>query len=255
MTTDQNQTAAVTPGVGVSRMGDPFFFWFGLFLLLITVVGFSRTYFLASVFEAPALPLYLKIHGATGVAWVLLYVLQASLIETSRVRTHMWIGSAAAVLAVGVVVSGLVVLHGVIRGSEDLAADLPRVGSTVWGNLTVLTAFLSFVGLGLYSRRRPQVHKRFMLLATLSMMGQPLVRIGQIPAIRISEVRVENDAIYGLGGLAVLVGVTIAYDLWKRRKPHPVFAVGGPGFLAALTIVGLFVANSPAGRAVVLWLG
>lgn len=66
-------------------------------------------------------------------------VLQASLIETSRVRTHMWIGSAAAVLAVGVVVSGLVVLHGVIRGSEDLAADLPHVGSTVWGNLTVLT--------------------------------------------------------------------------------------------------------------------
>lgn len=189
MTPSESEKALDTRGVGASRVGDHFFLGFGLFLLLITGVGFSQTFFLASVFDAPELPLYLKIHGGIFSSWVLLFVLQASLIETSRVRVHMWIGRLTAVLAIGMVASGLVVLHGVIRGSEDLAADLPRAGPTVWGNLAILTGFLSFVGLGLYFRNRAQAHKRFMLLATLSMMGQPLVRIGQIPAIRVSEVR------------------------------------------------------------------
>lgn len=146
-------------------------------------------------------------------------------------------------------------LHSVIQRAEDLTAELPRIGPLVWGNLAILAAFAAFVVLGLWFRRRPDAHKRLMLLATVSMMGQPIVRIGQIEAIRISEVRGTNDAIYGLGGLAVLLLLIVAYEVRSRGRPHPAVAIGAPALLGAIVFTGLLIPGSEMGRSFILWWG
>ena len=55
-------------------------------LILITVfLGFARTYYLAGVFKADALPLLLHIHGAVFSSWIVLLIVQTSLVARGRV--------------------------------------------------------------------------------------------------------------------------------------------------------------------------
>lgn len=93
-----------------------------------------------------------------------------------------------------------------------------------------------------------------MLLATLSMMSQPLVRIGQLDVLRISDVRMTNGAVYGPGGLLLLLLIVVAHDVWTRGRPHRVVAIGVPALLVGLVSMGMVVSNSSFAQAVGLWM-
>lgn len=235
--------------------GDRFFPAMAGLLLTLTAVGFAPTFYLGFLFEGPSLTPIQVAHGALSSLWILAFVIQVSLVDRSRVRLHRRMGPLAGILAGAMLVSGVVLLHSVIQTAEDLTVELGRIGPLVWGNLAILAAFAAFVVLGLWFRRRPDAHKRLMLLATVSMMGQPMVRIGQIEAIRISDVRVTNDAIYGLGGLVILLGMIVVYDIWSRGRPHRAVAVGAPALLGAIVFTGLLVPGSEMGRSFILWWG
>lgn len=224
-------------------------------LLAITAVGFTPTFYLGFLFDGPPLTPVLVAHGVLSSLWILVFVSQVSLVNRSRVRLHRRIGPVAGIVAGAMLLSGLLLLHTVVRAPEDVTAELARIGPLVWGNLAILAAFAAFVVLGLWFRYRPDTHKRLMLLATVSMMGQPLVRIGQIEAIRFSDVRVTNDAIYGLGGLAVLLSVIVVHDVWRRGRPHRAVAIGAPALLGAIVCTGLLVPGSEMGRSFIVWWG
>lgn len=248
------------PGVARRRRkaeggGDRFFLIMAGLLLAITAVGFAPTFYLGFLFDGPPLTPVLAAHGVLSSLWILAFVSQVSLINSSRVRLHRRMGPVAGILAGAMLVSGLWLLHSVIQSAEDVTAELARIGPLVWGNLAILAAFAGFVASGLWFRRRPDTHKRLMLLATVSMMGQPMVRIGQIEAIRISDVRVTNDAVYGLGGLAVLLSMIVAHDVWSRGRPHRAVAIGAPVLVGAIVCTGLLVPGSEMGRSFIVWWG
>lgn len=233
------------------RARDPFFVVMGALMFLITVVGFAPTFFLGFLFDAPRLPLRLSIHGLLATLWVSFYLIQSILVNRRNLRMHRRLGVVGAALGAAMVGSGLVVVVAVAR---EFSGPLPFVAGLVWGNLFILAAFSTFLTLGLLARRRPEAHKRFVLLATLSMMGQPLTRIGQLEILVISESRMINDAVYGLGGLLLLLVLVIAHDLWVRGKPHRVTAIGVPALLLGLIGMGVAVPNSAFGQAVILWM-
>jgi hypothetical protein len=223
-------------------------------MLLITVVGFAPTFFLAPFYTSSELPVYLVVHGVSATAWVVVFVSQVALIHTSNVALHRKTGRVAAAVAVALVMSGLYVLYSLVHASEDITGDLPRIAPGVWGNLAILGSFSAFVILGYRFRRQHHVHKRLMLLATLSIMGQPLVRIGWMESVRLSNNRGINDSIYGLGGLAALWVIVLMYEAWTRGRPHLVTVIGGTLFLAAVIVMGLLVPTSRLGTALILWL-
>lgn len=235
--------------------GDRFFLIMAVVLLIITAVGFAPTFYLRFLFEGAPLTTILVVHGIFSSLWVLAFVVQVSLIHASKVGHHRRIGPMAGAIAGAMLVSGLVLLHTIVRGAEDLVGELVWVGPLVWGNLGILAAYTTFVVLGLWFRHRPEAHKRLMLLATVSIMGQPIVRIGWIDAIRISDVRVTNDAIYGLAGFVVLLGTIVAYDIWSRGRPHRAVVIGAPALLGALIFSGLLVPGTEVGRRLILWWG
>lgn len=235
--------------------GERFFLLMAGLFLIITAVGFAPTFYLRFLFEGPLLTPLLVAHGVFSSLWILAFVGQVSLINSSRVRLHRRLGPVAGIIAGAMLVSGVLLLHYVIQSAEDLTVELARIGPLVWGNLAILAAFATFVVLGLWFRRRPDTHKRLMLLATVSIMGQPLVRIGQIEAIRISDVRIANDAIYGLGGQVVLLVMILAYDSWNRGRPHRAVVIGAPATLGAIVFTGLLIPGSEMGRNFILWWG
>jgi hypothetical protein len=72
---------------------EDFFFSSMAVLILITVfLGFARTYYLAGVFNANPLPPLLHLHGAAFSSWILLLIVQTSLVAAGRVDLHRRLG-------------------------------------------------------------------------------------------------------------------------------------------------------------------
>jgi hypothetical protein len=208
--------------------------------------GFAPTYYLKPLFAGPALPLFLHIHGALFTAWVLLFVAQTSLVTANRADLHRRLGVVGAVLAVTMIISGPAVAIesarlarpalGVLAHASPLFVLVIPLGSVV--------VFAVLVGLGLYYRRRPDAHKRLMLLATLALLPPALARIQILNAV-------GPQAFFGVTVLFVVA--VVAYDFRTRRRIHAVSLWGG--LFLALSFPGrIAVGHTDAWFAFARWL-
>lgn len=232
---------------------DRFYLVMAAAMLLATAVGFAPTFYLRAASDVPALPLRLHVHGAAFTLWFILLLTQTILIEKRSVRLHRRLGLIGGVLAVVMVASGLVVLHAIVQEADPTEAGIAAIAPLIWGNITILAAFSAFVILALIYRRRPAVHKRLMLLASISISGQALSRVGQIGILKLSDVRFVNDAIYGLGGMALLLLILAGHDMVTRRRLHAAVGIGAPMLLTAIIVTGLVIPNSSLAHALILW--
>ena len=184
---------------------DRFFPRMAILMIVLNLVGFAPSYFVKSFLDTPELPLRIHIHGALFASWFVLFLIQTLLVASRNVALHKKLGVAGVVLASGMVISGLTILYFRALEYHEIGGDLTVTAAVVWGNLTLLTAFSTFVALGFSFRSRPEAHKRLMLFASLSMMSQSLGRLGRYEALQFSDSFFLNEAVYGLGGLVLLI--------------------------------------------------
>ena len=93
-----------------SKTGERVFYTGMAVAILITVfAGFSRTFYLRPHFQQiqPLIPL-LIVHGIVFSSWIVLLIVQTSLVAAKRTRTHMRLGIAGGVLAAAMIVIGTV---------------------------------------------------------------------------------------------------------------------------------------------------
>ena len=184
---------------------------------LIVFAGFARTYYLKQAFDAPELPGLVHVHGVVMTGWIFLFGVQASLVAARRVDLHRRLGMFGAVFAALVVVMGIATaIEGARRGISPGPPPLVFLAIP----LGVILVFGALVAAAIANRRRPDWHKRLMLLATISMLT---------PAIA----RIPIDALQA-GGILAFMGVTdlfaiacIGWDTAKNRRLHPAFLRGG----------------------------
>jgi hypothetical protein len=211
-----------------------FFTGMALAMALATFAGFAPTYYLAAFNDGPipVLTLSIHIHGALSTAWILLLILQTRLIAARRYDIHRLTGAAGALIGVGILVSGIfVAIHSKRRVHTPETADTladPYV-FLIFG-LSSVVIFALFATLGVLNRRRPDAHKRYMLLATASLI---------IPALaRIVNLVVQGAGIVGPPGVVgALVVVNLfliplfVYDFVTRGRLHRVTLWGGGFFV------------------------
>ena len=145
------------------------YIWFAVFMPIIVLAGFARSYYLKGFFGFPALPsLLVHLHGIVMTPWVVLFVTQVSLVATGRTRTHQRLGVLGAVLAPLVIVVGvLTAISGAARG----ATPGPPALQFLVVPLVDMLVFAILVGTALYLRRRRlDIHKRLMLLAAVNFL-------------------------------------------------------------------------------------
>jgi hypothetical protein len=78
---------------GDRRSDNLFFSGMAVIVLASVFVGFAHTYYLAGVFKAPLPNLLVHIHGAVFSCWILLLIVQTSLVAAGRVDAHRRLGT------------------------------------------------------------------------------------------------------------------------------------------------------------------
>lgn len=197
-----------------------FFTGMSLVLLATVVVGFSRSFFLRPLFPewpSPAENIF-YLHGALFTAWILLFVLQASLVASGRTALHRRVGPFGAVLALCMVLvgtAGALVAAG--RTAGFVGIPIPPLQFLVVP-LFDMILFAVFVAFGIAKRRDMQSHKRWMLLATLNLVTAAIARWPGVSPL-------GPLAFFGLTDLFVIA--LAVWDFRTRGRFHPVTLWGG----------------------------
>ena len=201
-----------------------------LIFLALVFWTFARTFYLKSFFDTPPLSALLHIHGVVMSGWVVLLVIQTSLIAAHRVQWHRRLGVFGAVWAALVVVVGsITTLHAAVRevrAHTDFAASQVVITSL---DLLQMLFFAGFVAIAVWQRHRPDYHKRLMALTIACMLPDALARLPVSFMVGAAEVDLNLQIMLGLDVfILMLVGLD---TIWHRRL-HPDFAWGAFLFVA-----------------------
>jgi len=191
-----------------------------LVLAALVFTGFARSFYLRAWFDVPPITRLLELHGLLFSAWFGLYVVQTRLIAANNVRAHMKLGIAGVLLAVVLVIVGLV--------TTVVSASAPRMRPMGMSSpqfvlfpLVAILAFGAMVAVAVAYRHRPAVHKRWMTLAMITVLGPPVARLIALTAQRESFLAIQTTV-----AAAFVIWCLIA-DWLRHRVVHPIYAVGG----------------------------
>lgn len=219
------ETAAVR---GRARWNAERKFYFGICaaIFVVVYVGFARSFFLRPLFPdwpAPPEPVF-YLHGAVFTAWCMLLIAQTSLINLGRVALHRRAGAWGAGIAGAMVVTGLQASFvAVQRPGGFIGVPVPPEQFVVVPFFDIVL-FAAFVTLGVLWRRDAQAHKRWMVLASVNLIGAGIARWpGVFDA--------HPFLFWGLSDLFIVA--LAVWDFRSRGRLHPVTLWGGLALIAS----------------------
>jgi hypothetical protein len=220
-----------------------FFTGMAVAIALIVFAGFAPTFYLRPAFHPAPLSRVFVIHGLVFTAWIVLFVVQTSLVSARRTHIHRKLGVLGGVLAVLMLVVGyLAAVTATRRGFS--APGLPPALVFFAVPFFDLVAFASLVGSGLYFRRSPAAHKRLMLLSTTAILTAAIARLPHVLPL-------GPLVFFGLTDLFVVA--LMLYDRITLGRVHPATLWGGL-FLVASQALRLVVSGTAAWLAFAHWL-
>jgi uncharacterized membrane protein YozB (DUF420 family) len=177
--------------------------------------------------------LHAHAHGIAMTLWVALLVAQAALIRRGRRDLHGKLGLFSYALVPAIVVATVNFVHFRVRGAPDLGPFALHFLALV---LNALAAFLVLWGLGLYHRRAPATHARYMIATVFPLFTPVTDRLiarfarGIVPLVP----RIEDSPVLPFAGflLADVLLAGLALWDWKTHRRKDVF----PRALAVLIL-------------------
>jgi hypothetical protein len=198
-----------------------FYTGMGLAVALVTFAGFAQSYYLSRWLEpppnAPRITALLAIHGAAFTAWVVLMVVQPSLIALKNRKLHRKLGYAGAVIAAAMVVLGNLSAIAAMDGGFIGFGDPHAFYAIPFFDIN---SFAVVVALAILWRNRAETHKRLILLANVAILSAAVARI---PMASLQAGAPFTFIL--LPSLIILAG--ILYDKRSRGRVHPVWIWGG----------------------------
>lgn len=197
-----------------ARSDSTFFPAMAAIMAVVVFAGFSRSFFLKSVFHAPPdLSLLMTVHGLFFTSWIAIFIVQAGLVAANRRDAHRTLGT----FGVGIALAML--FFGSWLGIDALKRNfspVPGLPASVFFVIPVfdMVTFAILIAAGFAWRTQSAWHKRFMLLATASIIDPAIARL---PLDFIA-----NGGPLVFFGLTDLFIVAVAlYDFATLRRVHP----------------------------------
>lgn len=197
-----------------------FFFVVMASAVIVTVfAGFAPTFYLRGAFtQDRPMSVLLHVHGVVFSAWVSLFLVQTLLIARGSRRLHQRLGLVGAGIAAAMVVLVVAAMIEQLRRVNGFPPPPLALALSAFD----IVAFAILVGAALHYRRRPDWHKRFMLSATIILLGAPMFRfiIHFVGIGDMSRVSIVSTLLVDAFFLPCF-----AYDLLTRHRIHPAFVV------------------------------
>ncbi len=234
-------SAQATPQV----RGRYFYILLAVIAAAIVFVGFSRTFFLNSLFAKRDLsPLYL-VHGVVFASWIALFIVQTWLVASDRTSVHRRLGVVGGILAALMVIVGLTIaIHAARYGFQTPGLPPPLIFFVV--PFFDIVVFSILVGAALYFRGTPATHKRLMLLATISILPPAFARI----PLHFIAAALPISA-FALGDSVFLA--CVLYDVVVNRRLHRAYLWGGLLFIISFPL-RMLLAGTAAWMAFARWI-
>ena len=210
---------AIAPSASAFK-GRVFFVFMAAAVVVAVFVGFAPTFYLRGSFvQTRPMSVLLHVHGIVFSAWVTLFLAQSLLIARGSRRLHQRLGWLGAMLAAAMVI--LVLSANVEELRRVNGFPPPPLALSL--SLFDITAFALLVGSAIYLRKRPDWHKRFMMSATIVLLGAPMFRLA---ANLIGRTDMDRVSMVGTVLVDAFFVPCFIYDLVTRRRIHPAFVIG-----------------------------
>jgi hypothetical protein len=222
------QSVAVRPVSALTRrngfLDRYFYFAMSLVMAGIVVWGFSHTVNENLLHPAVPRPLILWFHAVVFSTWVLFFIFQSTLVRTRNVKWHRFFGWFG--VGLGTVMVPLGVTTGIVMAQFQLyRLHMDRANAFLIVPLNDMVAFGTLLTLAVCWRKKPELHRRFMYIATCGLLAAAFGRFAYIS---------HHDLFYAGVDLLILLGAT--RDFLVSRRVHQVYLVtlpvlnGLPGF-------------------------
>jgi hypothetical protein len=199
-----------------------------ILILIFSVIGFSDNLFTDVTQKSNSDPKFI-IHGLFCFAWIIILVIQTNFIRKGNIKAHMKLGVAGMVAAAGVFITTVYIFVVIYKGWDTMPYY-------VKSNRIFMPLFGVWVWLGYRNRRKPILHKRFMYIATLYMLGPILDRAIDLFYLDkiFSEFFLYDVIVKVIWGLFFIF--LFIYDWKTLRKVHLLSIIGAALFVVTWLI-------------------
>lgn len=219
--------------------------------VLVAFTAFAPSYWLRLPSGGFAGSPMLHLHGLLYSLWTLFFLSQAVLVASGRLRHHKAWGLAGISLATAMVFVGLAVaVAGLERRLSLGHGDAARAFAIV--PVTAALLFGGLVAAAIANLRRPEWHKRLMLVATAALMQPAIARYLFIAGGRgdaaVRQAGPPPSVEFTMTGAYIadaFIVAAILYDWKARGRPHPAY-LWGLGVVLAVQLSRLMFSRSEA---------
>lgn len=217
-----------------------FFLCMTVLMAVFVFGGFGMTYFwpLATGTFPPAPPV-VHLHGIVFSGWIVLLVVQAALVNVRNVALHRSLGTFGIALATAVMFMGaLITLLGGV-GAAGLSNPGANYYHGMYLGLMAVTGFGTLFTLAMRTVRKPEIHRRMILFATLLILPPGVHRMYMVP--------------FGLAEFPVtamyltldVLAIAILVHEWRASGRIGVYSLVGAGWLLLQQVLHFPVTQSP----------
>jgi hypothetical protein len=208
-----------------------FYFFMSLLIAATAVYGFSHTIDHNLIHRSPLPPFVLYIHAIVFPAWIVFFIVQSALIRSHNVHLHRSLGWFGVGLAVASIIVGALTAISMARFEQQ---DPFNSAAFLIVQVMDLSSFAVPFALAIYWRKRPEFHRRLVLIASCALLD---AAFGRFPALPL---------VFSPAGVDALICLGVIRDLIVDRRVHKVYLYALPMLIVwQIVAVETFVHASP----------
>jgi hypothetical protein len=236
--------AAAAPRVSARVDATNFYFYMALSCAAVAFIGFAPTYWLPIASKTLKVNPIVHFHGAVFFAWSIFLVFQTWLASSGQITRHRSAGMIGVSLATAMTIFGTLVSINVMKESAAIGMREEGIAFAIVP-LGGIAFFAIAFTLAVVYVRRPEVHKRLMLLAAISILDAAIARwfltfLAPPGAVGPPPVAVTIGPAF-VAWLLVLVAMV--FDWRTRGRPHAAYVIGGTALLV-IKLLNLPISSS-----------
>lgn len=251
--------AAANGPMAIAQTGERFYVRMAAICLAVAVVGFAPTYWIPMARGTLRVAPLTHVHAALFYGWLVLFLGQTALAASGRLVRHQTLGVAGVAVATAMCLVGIGTAMNSVR-VQDAAGfgDAARRFSIV--PLTGAAAFALLFGLALLNLRNTEIHKRLMVVATVSLLQAAvgrwfLILLAPRPQGAAGALGPPPVAVTIMPALVIdlLIVAAMIHDKRTTGRVHPAYWIAG-GAVLAVQVLRVPLSATGAWMAVANWI-